>query len=266
MSVPEIIHAGALMGTYIVERARDLAASGARAVEVGLPLDGAQGLTPMECAGRVHRALKGAGIAVRVVHAEFGGAADLSVADDAARQGAIERHKLALETCAVLNSRLLVIHAGHHYTEGDADRAVDRAADSISQLLDHAADCGVTLAVENLPPGHVLDSPQAVREFVEGINSPKLRACYDSGHANVTGDAAEAVDAMAPVLASLHLHDNDGTADQHRMLGEGTIDWKAVGDRVRAVGFEGPALLELRLPEGHTAASMRSRALELLGY
>jgi len=93
-----------------------------------------------------------------------------------------------------------------------------------------------------------------------------LRACYDSGHANITDHPAHAIGVMAPVLGHLHLHDNDGTADQHRMPGEGSIDWGAVGDALRTACYGGPALLELALADGHTAASMRSRTLELMGY
>lgn len=266
MGTPEILHVGSLLGTQIDGTADAMARSGVAAVEVGFPLDPLTGDSMLGRAVAVDRALRAAGIAVRVVHPALGAERDLSSPDDALRESTIAHYREMIEACGLFGARLMVVHAGGFYALGDDVEAAKRAADSVGRFVHEAASTGVTLVVENLPSGYVLESAGAVRSFVEGFGTPTVRACYDSGHANITEDPAGAVEVLAPVLAHLHLHDNDGTADQHQMPGEGSIDWRAVGDALRAAGYVGPALLELPLADGHTAASMGARALGLMGY
>jgi len=264
--VPEIVHMAHLLGTRIDKTADAMAESGVTAVEAGFPLDPAMGGTMKETAVTADRAFRNAGIEVRVVHPALGLERDLSSADDALRASTVEHYRLMIEVCGLFGARFMIVHAGDRYTPGECAESVKRAADSVGSFVDLAAATGVTLVVENLPSGYVLESGREVFDFVEAFDSPTVRACYDSGHANITDHPAHAIGVMAPVLGHLHLHDNDGTADQHRMPGEGSIDWGAVGDALRTACYGGPALLELALADGHTAASMRSRTLELMGY
>lgn len=266
MAAPELIHVGALLGPQIAETAEGMARGGVRAVELGLPFDPSVEGATREAATFAHRALTAAGIEVRVVHPALGPGVDLSSADEGVRRQSIRHYRDALEACVLLGARLMVVHAGSQYALGEAAEAARRAADSVGQIVGDAESMGITLVIENLPGGYVLESGGEVRSFVDGFGTPTVRACYDSGHAHITGGAVGAIEALAPVLAHLHIHDNDGTGDQHRMLGLGSIDWQAVGDALRVAGYRGPALLELPLPEGHTAISMRDRALELMGY
>ena len=38
----------------------------------------------------------------------------------------------------------------------------------------------------------------------------------------------DVLDRMLPHIVNCHLHDNDGTDDQHLLPGDGTLDWTAV--------------------------------------
>lgn len=44
---------------------------------------------------------------------------------------------------------------------------------------------------------------------------------------------------------AIHLHDNDGTADQHRILGEGNINWKRVRKNIADSDYKGSIILEV---------------------
>lgn len=61
----------------------------------------------------------------------------------------------------------------------------------------------------------------------------KVALCLDMGHwysfseGKARQNLGAWLDAYGPQLHHLHLHDNDGTFDQHRGLGQGGIDWSA---------------------------------------
>lgn len=46
-------------------------------------------------------------------------------------------------------------------------------------------------------------------------------------------------------LMALHLHDNDCIEDQHRIPGEGTIDWNYVAQKIKSIGYSGAISLEI---------------------
>ena len=45
-------------------------------------------------------------------------------------------------------------------------------------------------------------------------------------------------------IIALHLHDNDGSSDQHLNLGEGSLDWAHLGGRLLESGYKGVWSLE----------------------
>jgi sugar phosphate isomerase/epimerase len=58
-----------------------------------------------------------------------------------------------------------------------------------------------------------------------------------------------------------HISDNDGSGDQHRTPGNGSIDWKAVMRALREAEYDG--LFNLEIP-GERHAALPLRALKSL--
>ncbi|MHB9034521.1 MAG: sugar phosphate isomerase/epimerase family protein [Anaerolineae bacterium] len=80
---------------------------------------------------------------------------------------------------------------------------------------------GVYLAIENGDP-HNLAS---IAQVFEWYGPEFVGLCYDCGHGNLAGDGLEWLDKLGTRLLALHLHDNDGHSDQHKLPFTGTIDW-----------------------------------------
>ena len=104
-------------------------------------------------------------------------------------------------------------------------------ADAIAELAAEARTAGVTLLVENnvmIPASRgklLLVSPSDFARSRTLFEATGARVLLDLGHAKVSarteGDAWEPAvfSALAPLIAGLHLHDNDGRADQHLPAG-----------------------------------------------
>jgi sugar phosphate isomerase/epimerase len=141
-----------------------------------------------------------------------------------------------------------------------ADRVDRRAAlaAGLIELAEHALSLGTNLriCVENMPPGVHPGSRMAdLAELLRELNHPRLALALDTGHANMTAGAAEETLAAGPLLATTHVHDNNGRQDAHEPPGHGTIDWPGWGRALDAIGYTGPIMLEcIRHLRKHPAA------------
>ncbi len=106
-----------------------------------------------------------------------------------------------------------------------------RIYQEIGALREYAKQRGVVVALENLH-GFSYDRtrfPVTPQDFFEcqAALGDDLPLVYDSGHANSTGlTASEFILAVGlNNIVGAHIHDNDGTDDQHLSLGEGNIDF-----------------------------------------
>ncbi len=149
-----------------------------------------------------------------------------------------------LDKCPDLGVPVAVLH-GMGYAPGDEDYLRDLYARDLEPVVERAEKLGVTLAVENIMSD--LSKSAEIAALVDKVKSPNLKACLDTGHANVNENVKDAVDNLGSLIAATHLQDNHGTTDEHLIPGQGTIDWqyaakaiKACGDPLLTVEINGP--------------------------
>jgi sugar phosphate isomerase/epimerase len=152
------------------------------------------------------------------------------------------------EVCAALGARVMVVHAPLQLgLKLDARCSVaDLMAFDLAALRPaqrRAEDLGVELALEN---GRDLEHLHYVLELLEALGAANAGICVDTGHANLGAlGAARAVRMAGDKLFTTHLHDNLSQGDDHLPPGQGHIEWLAVFEALRAVGYARPLMLEL---------------------
>ena len=69
-----------------------------------------------------------------------------------------------------------------------------------------------------------------LRSIVSQVNDARLRLCLDVGHVNAYSSVSveDWIDCWGELLSHTHLHNNDGTADTHSALWDGTLDIKSL--------------------------------------
>ena len=155
-------------------------------------------------------------------------AMDFSEYDRAERYAAMEK---GVRGTALLGAPYFVIHCIMPFGENNPEHKEElwqMNVDYFSRLCKVAEEVGVTICFENLPFTSLpLSRWNETLEFVRLMNTPAMKMCLDTGHASVYGDSpADAVRAIGKdLLATLHVHDNDGHGDLHWRPGEGVIDW-----------------------------------------
>jgi sugar phosphate isomerase/epimerase len=157
-----------------------------------------------------------------------------------------------------LEARIVVVHAGELPSGYPQDQeflaqAREGLLASLEEALKEAEGLGVTLALENKARGRdrgLIQAPEEHLNLIEAVGSPNCRIALDVGHAYTFGlDLREYLQKVLPYLAEVHLHDNDGSEDQHRPLGEGTIPFGPLLSILNE-RFPGPLILEMMTMEG----------------
>lgn len=133
------------------------------------------------------------------------------------------------------------------------DEGIAYQVETLREVIPHAASRGVTILLESG------DGPESSVENIAKLLDalPEVLFHADLGHLHLHGrDPADCVRRFADRLGHVHLHDNDGTADQHKPVGQGTIDWRRTIDALKSC-YDGTITLEIF--KGDLADTLRSR-------
>jgi sugar phosphate isomerase/epimerase len=152
-----------------------------------------------------------------------------------------------VELCATIGAKSLIVHPGSLGLDG-TDPHPDFPG--IKRLADLARGLGVRLALENTP-NTMAQLDLAIDGIGDDPDKTNLGICIDVGHAFMSQDAGRQpirnyIDRYRGQLVHLHLHDNFGDNDDHLPISEGCIDWQDTIDRIKAIEYSGPAVLELK--------------------
>jgi sugar phosphate isomerase/epimerase len=174
---------------------------------------------------------------------ESGFPISISEAERVRRLDAVDEVKRALEVAERIPFKYLVQHIGHSRQAADG-RSFDAAFNSLELLVLFAKHRGVTIALENTPGE--FGCPASLQQFIKETHLNDLRYCFDIGHAHIDGGVAAGLEEMHARIVTTHLHDNHGEKDEHLLPGEGTIDWSAAVESLRASPEKLPFVLELK--------------------
>jgi len=194
-------------------------------------------------------ALTSSGVRAHSIHAPFGAQYDISSLDDNVHERGVDSLIDSIELASVTDADKVIVHASD-VLNGDPSRRMERARGVLREMGVVASESGIVLALENLPPGYLGHTPEEIISLLDRTDRGSVGVCFDSGHANMSGHFAEFASALLPLAVTCHLHDNDGTADQHAFPGYGSIDWCAFAATYRVLGCKATLMLECRLPEG----------------
>ncbi len=119
------------------------------------------------------------------------------------------------------------------------DVVYERAVKALEELVPVAEKHRVCLGIENVWNKFLL-SPLEMRGFVDRFRSDYLGVYFDVGNVLLFGYPEDWIRILGDRIKKVHLKDFDtsvGTADGFCDLLEGDVDWKAVMDALREVGY-----------------------------
>lgn len=212
------------------------------------------------------------------VHAAFDNGINLGSTDKNLLRETRQRIRESLEFAERVNAKYVTIHGGFFelgYTlEPDDQNTVppfqlvreemgskafeslkERIINELGTIREYARKRGIVVAPENLH-GFSYDRtrfPVTPDDFhaCRRALGDDLLLVYDAGHAHSTGlSASEFVSAIGPSnIVGSHIHDNDGSDDQHLPVGKGSISLQEFFMNYSQKGWSFPLNVEVRSKE-----------------
>lgn len=186
--------------------------------------------------------LKDYGLALNDIHASSGQEKSWGSMREYERAAGVELVKNRMEMAAALDGDVIIMHFPAEPKESSQLRGYwDRMRRNLDELASASRSLGVRLALENLNQ----ESFPTLTKVFDTYGPDFIGLCFDSGHANIGAkDGAEQLNRLKHRLIAIHLHDNDGTADQHRLPFSGTVDWPALAPVLANSAYAKPTSLE----------------------
>ena len=165
--------------------------------------------------------------------------------DAALREVAKRRYMQSFEAAMAVGAKTVVFHSGHKGMKHRVSIENNQKSSVIfwSEFIKNFEDNGVTAVLEN-----VLDfDPYNILTIVDAVNSPNLKICLDTGHANLCSDmpVMEWIKVYGKRLHHMHLHNNFKTNDDHAGLKYGTVNFLGIVDALKTEGVSPSVVFEI---------------------
>lgn len=239
----------AMPGVPVREAAGKAARAGFETIELNIAEDGE--LTPETDdagAGALRTAVEEAGLSIGGVSSGLYWRYSPTSDDAATRQKAREIAKRQLELAAALGVGAVLIVPGQVGTGSGGpmvryDTAYDRAAAFLADIAPVAEAVGVDIGVENVW-NKMLLSPLEMRQIVDGVGSERVGVYFDVGNILLYGYPEHWIEILGSRVRRIHLKDYRRSGG-FCPIGEGDVDWEAVGAALNGIGYDGPLTAEV---------------------
>lgn len=191
------------------------------------------------------------------------------VFDEAEDAELLANARLDMLATAALGAPVCVIHSITSIHAGFTRPAEDMRAHNLRmyrEILPYAKQYGVKIALETFGDATDKDGVNGCDFFgdpdeflrvydalcADPSNRNSLCVCMDTGHTNKAArfghsKPGELIRRLGSAIEILHLNDNDGVLDQHKIPFTGTIDWEDVFSALEEIGYKGVYNMELHL-------------------
>ncbi len=188
---------------------------------------------------------------------------DFTHPDPQFRRKQIDDELVWIERCAELGGQYCRVLSGQRRPEVSRADGINYAAESIAACLPRAAECGVTLILENHYKDNYWQFPEFAQqmdvfcELVDRIESPHFGVNYDPSNTILAGeDPLELLRRVKHRVVTMHASDRylaEGTIEdlrreessvgyasrlRHGTIGRGMNDYDAIFSELAGVGFD----------------------------
>jgi len=175
------------------------------------------------------------------LHASDGKEKRWTSALDYEREAGVDLVKNRIAMTDRLGGDVIIMHLG---SEPESEQAKQGYWDALAKSLDELEPVSrfhdVQIALEN---GRF----PMIRRVLEEYDPSYLGLCYDCGHGNMDEKGLDELDSLKDRLISVHLHDNDGTSDQHKLPFTGTVDWNRLARILASSSYKKPMSFEVSM-------------------
>lgn len=140
---------------------------------------------------------------------------------------------------------MIVVHPCRNLdfsVEGNPEKSFEYNFNYYKSLIPYAEDFGIKIAIENIGRVSITSTPERLNRLYDALSNPVFTVCFDVGHCLLEKvDPAEAIKKIGDRLVNgcTHVHDNQGTSDEHTLPYYGKVEWESVMKALADIGYNG---------------------------
>lgn len=138
--------------------------------------------------------------------------------------------------------RFIVHPSGEPIENGERAERIKCAKESLFTLAEIAKKNGAIIAVEDLPRSCIGKNSDEISELVSV--SDDLAVCFDTNHL-LGENPIDFIRKLGKRIITTHISDYDFVNERHWLPGEGKLDWNAVLEAFKDIGYDGIWLYEI---------------------
>ncbi len=190
--------------------------------------------------------------------------------DEGVRAASVEYIKKSITASLSLGCKNVSLCPGHTLYGQGYERGMEALAASVKELWEFAGEKGATLLME---PAHAFETDLIVTvadcvRFIKNYSFDGMGIVLDTGHCFVNKESlVDCVSLLEDIPFHIHLDDNAGLSDDHKIPGEGNIGFVPFLKALQEIGYDGFLTLELGwgyTPEPDAAAYKSRKVVESL--
>ncbi len=184
------------------------------------------------------------GLQILDIHASHGREKAWGSGRDYERLAGVDLVRNRIAMASRLGSDVIILHLpGMPLEVREAEVALEPVYRSLDSLAPYARAHGVRIALENM----ARDNFDVLGRLFADYDADVLGLCYDAGHGNVEGHGLDRLETLKDRLISVHLHDNDGSGDQHNLIFSGTVDWARLARIIATSAYDKCVSMEVSI-------------------
>ncbi len=164
------------------------------------------------------------------------------------RRDSVEYIKNAIDNAVKVNSPSVSLCPGMVVFDHDVRKGWQQLVKSLLEIKDYNQDKNLSLLIE---PAHRFESNLILTvkdglRMIDELKSDRFGILLDTGHAHINQEDFTKIIPMCKGLPfHIHIDDNDSTSDQHKIPGEGTIDFVPIAQSLKDIEYQGFLSAEL---------------------
>jgi hexulose-6-phosphate isomerase len=171
----------------------------------------------------------------------------LSSADAAVVEKSLAGMRSSLHNAKLWGSDAVLLVPGVVNPQTSYHDAWTRSQKEIRKLLPLAEELKIVIAIEEVWNKFLL-SPLEMAAYIKEFQSPWIQAWFDVGNVLLYGYPQDWIRTLGKSIVKVHLKDFKRKEDGYEWvnLGDGDVDWPAVREAFREIGYAGSATTELK--------------------
>lgn len=165
--------------------------------------------------------------------------------DCAIKQIVEKRFQQSFEAALAVNAKHVVFHSGHKGMKHNVSitHYLENSIIFWKEYIKQFEDNGIIAVMENV----LEDSPANLIHIIDEVNSPFLKICLDTGHANLCSEIphCEWIKLYGNRLKHIHIHNNYKTNDDHSGITNGTINFLNIFQTLKEENISPYIILEI---------------------